>query len=169
LALRRIGFWIVIAILAALVEATWPNALRFQGVIPDLVLILVVYCAITEGEERAMYMGLIGGLFQDVNTNTVLGLHVICLVIVAFVVGRVAKRLITDNPAVKAVAVFLSSVVHSLIYALIDYVQNTDTQVLFTMLVGVLPRAFYTALLTPILFLLVSRVIRVDTREGLVA
>lgn len=164
--MRRILFWTLVSIVAALIEATWLRAIRFQGVMPDLVLILVVYCAITEGEERAMYMAALGGLFQDVYSDTVLGHHVLCLVIVAFVVGRVAKRLITDNPAVKAASVFIASIVNSLLYAFIEYVQKTDGHALYVMLADVIPRAFYTALVTPLLFLLVSRFVRVDTREG---
>jgi len=164
--MRRILFWTLIAIIAALIEATWLRAIRVQGVVPDLVLILVVYCAITEGEERAMFMGVLGGMFQDVYTDTALGHHVLCLVVVAFVVGRVAKRLITDNPAGKAASVFLSSVLDSLLYAIIEYVQKTDMSAFLVMLSGIVPRAFYTALVTPLLFFIVARFVRVDAREG---
>lgn len=150
-------FWAVLVIAMALVEAKWPYALRIQGVVPQLVLVLVVYFAITEGEERAMFTAVLGGIFKDVATGAVLGHHVLCMLIVGYVVGTLAKRLITDNPAVKTGAVFCASLGHSLIYLVVDYVQRADTSSISALLSATVPQAFYTALMTPVLFVLLSR------------
>lgn len=148
--------WAMAVILVALLEAQWPYLLRVQGVVPQLVLILVVYFAIVDGEERAMFTGLLGGVFQEVATDDALGHRVLCLVIVGYVTGTMARRLVTENPAVKASAVFVASAAHGVLYMLIDYVQRPGIVNLSGQLVTLLPQAFYTALLTPVLFMLLS-------------
>jgi cell shape-determining protein MreD len=98
---RRVG-WLIVVILAALLQTTWPEALKLQDVLPDFILLLTVFFALNYGEEIAMYTGVIGGLYQDTASNKILGHHVICLIIVGYVVGRLSNRLITDHPAIKA-------------------------------------------------------------------
>ena len=148
--------WATLVVVTALIEARWPYALRIQGVVPQLVLVLVVYFAITEGEERAMFTGLLGGLFKDVAADTALGHYVLCLVVVGYFIGVMSKRLITDNPAVKAGAVFCASILHGLMYIAVDYIQRADAGNVYALLATVFPQAFYTALLTPVLFFVLS-------------
>ena len=148
--------WSILVIAAALLEATWLRGLSIQGVVPDLVLVLVVWFAIEEGEERAMYAGVLGGIIQDAAANTALGQHVLCLIIVGFILGRLSQRLITDNPYVKALAVLLASLVHGVLFIAIDYVQKPDVNAIYTMSFSLLPRAFYTAFSTPFVFYLAA-------------
>ena len=148
--------WAVVVILAALIEATWLGVVRVQGVLPDLILLLVVFFGITEGEERAMYTGLLGGVFQDVAANAALGQHVLCLVVVGFITGRVSHRLVTDHPAVQAASVFAAGLIHGFIYVTVAYVQNPRLGAINVLLTSSVPTAFYTALVTPLVFLAVN-------------
>ena len=93
--------WVIFIIVIALVQTSWPDMLKLQEVIPDLCLILVVYVAIMEGEVRAMITALIAGVYQDMASGAVLGHHVLCLVIVAYVTGKLSRRIITEHPAMK--------------------------------------------------------------------
>lgn len=150
--------WLATVIFFALVQTNWPEALKLQGVVPDLVLIMVVYYAIAEGEERAMFTGLVGGLYQDVAVHTVLGHHVICHVIVGYIAGRVSTRLITEHAAIKAGLVLLASLGQGLLFIFIQYVQQPQRGMLYPLLAVVVPCAFYTAVVAPILFLLLDSV-----------
>ena len=162
--------WIVTVIVAALVHTTWPDILKLQGVAPDIALLLVVYLAIAEGEERAMFTGVIAGAYQDVASDTVLGQHVLCLVIIGYVAGRVSTRLITEHPAVKAGLVLFAALIHGMLYTFIAYVQNPANSVLYPFLSSVIPGAFYTALITPLAFLVFTWVLqREEVARGGVA
>lgn len=148
--------WGVAVVLAALMQTTWPDFLKVQGVLPDLTLVLVVYFAIVEGEERAMFTGLLGGIYQDVASNTSLGHHVLCLVILGYVVGRFSTRLITEHPAIKAGLVFGAGLAHGILFTSILYVQKPDLSFFFLILTSVVPSAFYSALMTPVVFFLLG-------------
>lgn len=153
------ALWLVTVVVMALVQSTWPDFLKLQSVAPDLVLILVVYFAIAEGEERAMFTGALGGLYLDVASNTDLGQNVLCLVVVGYAAGRLSTRLVTEHPAVKVGLVLLAGIVQGVLYTGILYVRDPSaTPVLGTLLTVVVPASFYTALLTPLLFFGLAKV-----------
>lgn len=145
-------FWFAAVVFAALLQATWPDMFKFEGVLPDLTLVLVVYFAITEGEERAMFTGVLGGVYQDVASNTVLGHHVLCLVVVGYIAARLSTRLITEHPAIKVALVFCAAVLHGVLFTGILYIQKPDISPLFLITTSVIPGGFYSALVTPLVF-----------------
>lgn len=165
--IRKNAIWIVLVIAAALIQTTWIDHIRLLGVVPDLTVILVVYFALMEGEERAMFTGVLCGVFQDAATNAVLGLHILSLVIVGYTTGKVSTRLITEHPAIKSALVFGGSIGNGLIITLLDYLQSPDPYALNTVIARVVPGAFYTALITPLVFWALDRLLgRLATAQG---
>ncbi|GMV99051.1 MAG: hypothetical protein AMXMBFR84_01900 [Candidatus Hydrogenedentota bacterium] len=158
--MRNNVLWFFAVVITALVQTTWLEAIRYQDVLPDLTVLLVIYFAMSQGIERAMLTGALGGLFQDVASNSVIGHHVLCLVIIGYVAGRIATRLMTEHPAVKVGLVFLAGVLNGLLYILIAYVQDPGRAALYNIIARVVPSSFYTALCTPILFFLLDRSFR---------
>lgn len=149
--------WTVVVVVAALVQTTWPDFLKVQGVTPELVLMLVVYFAIAAGEERAMFTGALGGIYQDVASKAILGHNIFCLVVVGYATGRISTRLVTDHPAVKAGLVLLAGIAQGSLHTVIAYIQHPETPVVSTILSVVVPASFYTALITPFVFLAMDR------------
>jgi rod shape-determining protein MreD len=153
--MARFG-WLITVAVAALLQTTWPETLKMQDVLPDFILLLTVFFALNYGEELAMYTGLIGGLYQDTASNKVLGHHVLCLVIVGFVVGRLSNRLITDHPAIKAGIVLIAALFHGLLFTFVAFVQDPSIGAMYTIATSVVPGAFYTAVLTPLVFMVLG-------------
>ena len=151
-------WWFLIVVTTALIQTTWPDALKLQNVVPNLTLVVVVYFAVADGQERAMYTGALGGIYQDVASNDVLGHHILCLVIIGYAVGRFATRLVTEHPAVRVGLVFCAGMIEGLLYTIILYIQNPDIEFVFTIATSVMPSAFYTALIAPFLFIALQRV-----------
>jgi len=151
------ALWTATVIVLALVQTTWPDFLTLQGVTPDLTLMLVVFFAIAEGEERAMFTGALGGLYQDVASKAVLGHNILCLVVIGYAVGRLSTRLVTEHPAVKAGLVLLAGLAQGTLYTSIAYVQEPATPVIRTILTSVVPASFYTALITPLVFIVLAK------------
>ncbi len=158
--MRRNLWWAVLVVAVALIQTTWLKGIRVQGVLPDLTLLLVVYFAIAEGEERAMFTGALGGVCQDVASSMVLGHHVLCNVVVGFVVGRVARRLIMEHPVVKVALVLCASLLNGLLFTSVEYVQTPSMSALHRIMTTVVPGAFYTALVTPLVFIMLGRAFR---------
>lgn len=150
--------WFGIVILAAVLQTNWPELLKLQEVSPDIVLVLVVYFAIAYGEERAMITALTGGLYLDVAMNATLGHHVFCYVLIGYFCGRLSTRLISEHEAIKAGLVLIASVLQGVLFFAIQYVQEPDRGMLYPVLTGAIPAAFYSAIITPIVFITVERI-----------
>lgn len=155
--MRKNLLWLLLIIICVALQSTWVEAMTFRGVTPNLVLLLVVYFALNDSDERAMFTGALGGLFQDVVADKILGHYVLCNVVVAYAAGRIGQRLITDHPAVKVGIVFGSGIVHGLLFVAISYVQDPGSSALYAILANAVPSAFYTAVLTPVVFLVLDR------------
>ena len=148
--------WLVVVVLASFLQTTWPDTLKFQGVLPDLPLLLTVYFALADGEERAMFTGALGGLYQDVASGGVLGHHVLCLVLLGYFAGRFSTRLLVDHPAVKAGVVLVAGLFGGTLHLLVAYAQDPVSGFLFPLLTSAVPSAFFTALITPLAFLVLG-------------
>ncbi|MCK5861092.1 MAG: rod shape-determining protein MreD [Candidatus Hydrogenedentes bacterium] len=158
--IRNYILWIVCIVFTALLQTNWAEFLRFQEVSPDIILVLVVYFAIAYGAERAMFTGVIGGLYQDVAVNTTLGHHVLCYVIIGYILGHLATRLVSEHAAVKAGLVLLAGLCQGILFVAIQYVIQPQRGMIYPILNTVVPIAFYSAVLTPVVFLIVDRIFR---------
>ena len=154
------ALWMIVVITAVLIQTTWLKHISYRGVRPDLTVLLVVYFALTEGEERAMFTGVLGGMVQEVASNVVLGQHVLCLVVVGYAVGRLSTRLVSEHPAVKCGLVFVASLIHGTLYLTVVCIQKPENAGLHAFVAQVIPGAFYTAISTPIVFWLTDRILR---------
>lgn len=158
--MRNHLLWAAIVIVTALIQTTWNEALAVAGVVPDFVMAIVVFFAIAHGEERAMFTGAVGGVFQDVAQGSVLGHHVLCNTLVAYGAGRLSSRLVTEHPAVKAGFVLIASLVQGILVTLVLYVQDPSTKVFHRIVAGAIPTAFYTAIVSPLVFMTLERTFR---------
>lgn len=152
--------WAIVIIVAALLQTTWLTALSIRGVQPELVLVLVVYFAIADNEDWAMWTGALGGIFTDVATSARLGHHTLCYVIVGYILGRICRRLITDSPAVKAFLVMLGAVLKGLLFVFVANLMDPGFAATRAFTDEIIPAAFYTAVVAPILFVFMDRVFR---------
>lgn len=156
--IRRNLLWAVAVMAAALVQYTWLDAIRLVDVVPDMTVLLVVYFALNGSIERAVLTGAFAGMFHDVMHNSVLGHHVLVYVVVGYVAGQMSTRLVLDHPAVKAGLVFLGSLSAGLLYFVVNYVQHPASGMVAPLAKEAVPRAFYTALVTPVVFFLFAKV-----------
>ena len=92
-----------------------------------------------------MFTGLVGGIYQDSATMSILGHHVFCLVIVGYAVGRIATRFITEHPAVKVGSVLCAAMAAGLLHTIIRFIQSPDVDFFYTIVTSVVPTAFYSA------------------------
>lgn len=144
--------WLIVIFIISVVQTSWPEILRVQGVVPDLGLIMVIYFALFYGEERAMFTGVLAGIYQDIASNTSLGHHVLCLVVTGFIFGKLSGRLISEHPAIKSALVFGGALLHGVIFNIITYLQDPYTNFLYVLFINTIPSAFYSAIMTPIIF-----------------
>src|SRR5260370_10167363 len=93
-------FWTTLAILGALlVQSALTQLVPGQARVFDPFLLVVVYCALTEGETHGMLAGMAAGWVEDVHFGgTVLGFSALTKILVGFGGGMAAARFLLIGP-----------------------------------------------------------------------
>ena len=111
---------IILAIALALALQTTLARFLVRGVIGvDLVLVVVVYVALTHGSVSGLLTGAVAGLMQDVVTrvpSSIIGIGGLSKTIVGFLAGIVGTQFIVAQPLPRFVVFFAATIVHAAIF-----------------------------------------------------
>lgn len=108
---------IILAIVLALVLQTTIARFVVSGTVAvDLVLVVVVYVALSSGSVPGLMTGTIAGLIQDsLSTTGVIGIGGLAKTIVGFVTGVIGTQFNIAEPVARFVVFFAATVVHQAI------------------------------------------------------
>lgn len=119
--------WVILVIALALVLQTQTTLGRFMSrgtLAVDLVLVVVVYVALTSGPVTGLLSGTAAGLVQDALSSGVVGIGGLAKTIVGFLAGIVGSQFIVTQPLPRFVvfvgATLLDRVVFIGLYMLLD-------------------------------------------------
>ena len=102
--------------LAFILQSTWIHHLQIAGILPDLVLMVVVFIALMSGHLEATLLGFLAGLCQDAYSPPDLGLNALAKSLVGFGVGAARDGLLADTVQVQVGVLVAAVLVHDLIY-----------------------------------------------------
>jgi rod shape-determining protein MreD len=142
--------FLAVVLLAVVLQVSFFAAFSFDGVVPNLALLLVVAAALTRGPEFAALLGFVAGLAVDLvpPADHLTGRWALALVVVGYLAGRV--RADAERSTVGAlVTVAACSFVGASVFALSGFVlEDSGTPVLGAL--RVIPEAVvYDLLLAP--------------------
>jgi len=96
-------------------QTTFLHKISLYGIQPDLVLIVVLYFAITSEEDRGVLIGAGLGLLQDILSGGILGLNFFTKGVIAFLVGGLRNNIVIDNVLSRITIIFFSAVLEGLL------------------------------------------------------
>ena len=155
-------FLAVLAVSAALVlQVTVFPHVAWQGVVPNLVLLVVVGAALVRGAQFAMLLGFAAGVLLDLAppADHVAGRWALALVVVGYLAGRVRQDAGTSAVAA-VVTVAASSFVGTSVFALSGMVLRDPAIPVAEALAVIPPAVIYDVLLTPFVLPLAMRALR---------
>jgi len=107
---------IILAIVLALALQTTIARFVVSGTVAvDLVLVVVVYVALSSGSVPGLMTGTVAGLIQDSLSTGVIGIGGLAKTIVGFVTGIVGTQLNIAEPVARFVVFFVATVAHQAI------------------------------------------------------
>jgi rod shape-determining protein MreD len=108
---------VILAIVLALALQTTMARFVIRGTVAvDLVLVVVVYVALTSGPVTGLLCGTLAGLVQDALSSGVIGIGGLAKTIVGFVTGIVGTQFIVTQPLPRFVVFFSATLLHALIF-----------------------------------------------------
>jgi rod shape-determining protein MreD len=148
-------------LLAVVLQVTLFANLAYDGVVPNLMLLVVVAAALARGPEFAMTLGFVGGLLIDLAppADHVAGRWALALVVAGYLAGRVRQD--AGQSALATVAtVAATSFVATSVFALSGLVLQ-DESVTVSQALKVIPISVaYDVLLTPLVLPPMMRLFR---------
>jgi len=107
----------ILAVAVALaIQTTLARFLVRGSVAVDLVLVAVVYVALTSGPVTGMLTGTFAGLIQDALSSGVIGIGGLAKTIVGFLAGIIGTQFIVAQPLPRFVVFFSATVLHAVIF-----------------------------------------------------
>ena len=113
--MRAAGALAAIAVALAL-QTTLDRFLTRGAGSVDLVLVAVVYVALTRGPVGGMLAGSLAGLIQDALSAPLIGVGGLAKSIVGFFAGAVGQQFIVTSPLPRLVMFVAATVVHSAVF-----------------------------------------------------
>ena len=111
--------WVIFAIALALVLQTQTTLGRFMvrgAIAVDLVLVVVIYVALTSGPVTGLLSGTVAGLVQDALSSGVVGIGGLAKTIVGFLAGLVGSQFIVTQPLPRFVVFFTATLLDRLVF-----------------------------------------------------
>ena len=111
--MKYVGYGLIIIVCLALQTAS-PGLVVF-GRQHELLLLLTLLFAMLQGPGASVF-GFVSGLFQDILVGRFIGLYAGTYLLMAILVGFLAKRLYKENALVRFFAIVLGTVLGQLLY-----------------------------------------------------
>ncbi|HVF07619.1 MAG TPA: rod shape-determining protein MreD [Actinomycetota bacterium] len=156
---RRVLVTIVVIVTGLLLQSTVFAQLRLLGVSPELMFLITIVVAILEGPQEGAITGFAAGLAQDFLLDQPKGVTALTLTLVGYSAGLARQYIVSASPLLPTILVAVGTAAGLIFYQtvafLLDQLQET---VVFAVRVTLLS-ALYGAILTPILYPLLRRVV----------
>jgi rod shape-determining protein MreD len=108
---------VILAVAAALALQTTLARFLVRGAITvDLVLVVVVYVALTAGPATGLLTGAFAGLVQDSLSSNIIGIGGLSKTIVGFLAGIIGTQFIVAQPVPRFVVFFCGAVLHAVVF-----------------------------------------------------
>ncbi|MGD1007158.1 MAG: rod shape-determining protein MreD [Ignavibacteriaceae bacterium] len=154
--MRSEYIWSVVLFFPLLIiQTTVVPFISINGITPDLILIMLVFYTVRNGQVYGTILGFVYGFLFDLITGSLLGSAMLSKTIAGFIAGYFSnenKREIYFKTYIFVLIVFLCSVVDLIINSFFSSIDLNTSIVLLLFEQGVLP-GIYTALLSALIIL----------------
>lgn len=162
--MKRFAVISLVMLTAALLQTT-VFARTFFGVAPDLLLVVVISLALTEGPVTGAVSGFSGGLLRDLLLNSPKGLTGLAYLIVGYAVGIGRPYVQSTSVFVPVAAIFVGSFAGSVLFEVLQALLGRGNIPFDHEVRVVLLTAVYNTLMTPFVYPLIRKLTAVYSRE----
>ena len=152
---------LLVLVTVVLQGAVFPDLLVF-GTVPDLAFVLAAAVAYKEGPDVAAVVGFLAGLGADLFLETPLGLTALSGALTGYGLGVLQTSLLRSPRWVAPLLGAGAGLGGGLVFAAAGIVTGSDVLASWRTLEVILRASMYDALLAPLVFLAVGRVLRED-------
>jgi rod shape-determining protein MreD len=156
---RRVLVTIVVVVTALLLQSTLFWNLKLLGVRPELMFLITIVIAILEGPNQGAITGFAAGLAQDFMLNQPKGITALTLTLVGYAAGLARQYVVSPSPLLPTILVGVGTAAGIAFYQVVAFLLGQLEETFSYAIRVTLLTALYNAILTPIVYPLLRRVI----------
>jgi rod shape-determining protein MreD len=149
---------LMIAGALVLLQSTVLHYAAVYSVIPDMVVIFLLFLSLKEGSRKGELIGFSSGILIDFLSLSPLGFHALIYTLIGFLSGLPNRNVSTDSLLTQILFVTLSMVIKYILSALLIVVFSIETTSISLLGHNFLLELVYTLLLVPLVFTIANRI-----------
>jgi rod shape-determining protein MreD len=163
--IKRVIINTLIISFAVLLQSTVIQHVAVYGVIPDIVLIIVLFFSLKEGSKVGELTGFFGGILIDFLSLSPLGFHGFIYCVIGFLTGLTNKNISTDSILTQFLFIFSSLLLKGLLATITIVLFSIETTSLSFLSRNFFLELAYTVLVTPLFFLFANKLYSLSHRR----
>ena len=164
----RRGVGIAITLLCCLIiQVAVLPALGVTSIAPDLILAVLVPCAVLWNSLPTALMGAAAGLIIDILFGNGIGLYSISYLVVPWFIGQYGGGYFHENPVMPSLMAAAAFLLREAVTALLIYLGRMEIAITAQLLLRTLASTLYTGAFTAPVYLVLFGIINRQTRRGI--
>lgn len=142
----KVILWMVIVVASLILQATILPLVSFNGVWPDLLLIVVVSSSLLLGKEQGVSLGFLAGLLQDLAGGNIFGVNTLSKLIIGYLFGMAERQVFKEHLLLPVLAMSIATVFNSAITFVILLLLGYKIELAPALVNNVLPLVIYNVI-----------------------
>ncbi|MBC8016878.1 MAG: rod shape-determining protein MreD [Sporomusaceae bacterium] len=143
----RTILWLIVIIVAIIIQTTLLPLIAIQGIYPDMLLVIIVSYSLLSGKEKGVSMGFFAGLLQDLASGSIFGTITLSKLATGYIFGLAERKVFKEHVFLPVAATAIATVLNSMIMFMLFFILGMKVNILSTVMNSVLPLALYNLMI----------------------
>ena len=150
--IKRILITIVLVIVGFLLQTTLIQNIRLAGVIPNIMLLVVVFVAFLNGVYFGITTGITVGLLYDCMYGSLLGINMLAFLLIGYFCGICSRLYRRGNYIIPIILIAIGEVIYGIVTYLTDYLLRGKLNIGYYLGKVMLPEYVYSVVVGIIIY-----------------
>ena len=151
---------LLIVILAGILQATAFEYISIAGIKPDLLLVVVIFFSISCQRADSIKTSVPAGIIKDLTSSLVLGSYTFSFLLLGLLLNLHQNKFYKEKFFTQTMLGFFSYMIMGVLALAFNSIAASASFFQYQFFIIVIKGAIYTAIITPLVFFLLSRVLR---------
>lgn len=139
--------WLLIIIVTVIIQSTLIPVIMFNGICPDMLMVVVVSYALLSGKEKGIGIGFFAGLVQDLAFGNIFGINTLAKMTIGYIFGLAERKVFKEKILLPIAATAVATLLHSLAIFVVLFLLGNKVDILTAITNNVVPLVGYNVIL----------------------
>lgn len=148
----------ILILICFVLQCTVFRSLSFNGIIPNLLIVLTSSFGFMRGERAGLIVGFFCGLLSDIFFGNILGFYALIYMYIGFVNGKFCRIFYPEDIKLPIALIVVSDLTYGIICYLLQFLLRGRFEFTYYFTHVILPETVYTIIVTMLLYPLVLKI-----------